>query len=156
MAVIKPRLDDLFRFSLVPLSGELYDLLLDKLRLRLKGELVFIDAPQLRKAIKSYSEFRGRNGIVAVLPRNSVRLTAFVQSASLGDKGMEFEVRISLPILGTSSEHEEVWKRLLAGNFPEHVLCDGELAIIVNVPEAGILKSPSGTFGLRDKHHQAA
>lgn len=156
MAVIKPRPDDLFRCSLVPLSGELYDVLLDKLKNQLKRELALITANALRAAIKNCADSGETGRIIAVLPRNIVRLTVFVQSASLGDEGVEFETRLSLPVLGTPPEHQAIWKSLLHKQFPWHVFPDGELLVGVNVPEAGVLRGPSGVFDVRSENCQAA
>jgi hypothetical protein len=148
MAVLKPKKDDLFHSSLVPVTEELYVFLVKTAETLLNKELRFITSLKLRSAVQEYIEFRGRNGIICVLPRNRhVYLTIFLQGLTLvSEVEAHVELRVSLPVIGTVSEHEEVWKRLLAKNFPNHVVRDGELCILLDLYGDDVPENRNGVF----------
>jgi hypothetical protein len=148
MAVLKPKQDDLFHASLVPVTEELYVFLVKTVETLLNKELRFITSLKLRSTVQEYIDFRGRNGIVCVLPKNHhVYLTIFLQDLVLiSEVWAHVELRISLPVLGTVAEHEEVWKRLLVNNFPDHMICDGELCIFLDLFGHDVPGNRNGVF----------
>jgi hypothetical protein len=148
MAVLEPKKDDLFHASLVPVTEELYVFLVKTVETLLNKELRFITSLKLRSAVQEYIDFRGRNGIVCVLPKNHhVYLTIFLQDlVPISEAWAHVELRISLPVLGTVAEHEEVWKRLLVKNFPNHMICDGELCIFLDLFGTDVPGNRNGVF----------
>lgn len=156
MAVLKPKKDDLFHASLVPVTEELYVFLVKTAETLLNKELRFITSLKLRSAVQEYIEFRGRNGIICLLPKNHrVYLTIFLQNLILvSEVWAHVELRISLPVLGTVAEHEEVWKRLLFKNFPDHVACDGELCIFLDLFGNDVPDNRNGVFCKKPKVYQ--
>jgi hypothetical protein len=146
MAFFKPKEDDLFHSSLVPVTAEFYVFLVGAAESQLKEELRFITAKRLRSIVKQYAEERCRPNVICVTHRGSVRLTLFLQDLFFYEDHAVVELHVSLPILGSPSEHEEVWRRLLSGNFPNHGLRDGDLCMFVEFHGDDLPEKVNGVF----------
>lgn len=146
MAFLKPKEEDLFHSSLIPVTAEFYNFLVKAAESQLKKELRFITAKRLRSIVEQYKKERSRNNVVCVTPRDLVRLTPFLRDLFFHEEHAVAELHVSLPILGNSSEHEEIWRRLLSSNFPNHGLRDGDLCVFIELHGDDLPEKVNGVF----------
>lgn len=75
-----------------------------------------------------------------------MQLSLFLQDLFFYEEHAVAELHVSLPIAAKPSEQDEIWRRLLSGNFPNHGLRDGFLCVFVEFPAAQMPEKINGVF----------
>jgi hypothetical protein len=151
MAVFKPKKDDPTHTDKVSITDDLHDFLVKAAEAQLTEELSFITFECLKETVRQYVVERNLKETIEVPPENPVRLSLFLQNLFFYEEHAVAELHVALPIVAKSSDHDEIWRRLLTGNFPNHGLRDGCLCVFVEFPAADMPQEVNGVYHRKEE-----